>query len=313
VIRLPQTLAAVICLVAPLAAAGESTPSRFAIVEGVAADGAPTPLWIAVLERRGVDPAAADAQTRRPFTDAERAWIERIRGALPALEEELERLSRPFQPVTLPAAVAVVVGNRGASDAFTHDAATIGFDLAVLRREYGDAASAENADRIARLLRHETIHLLQKARPDLATKLDTPLRRAVAECWSEGHGNLESLSARWRNADGTLTATALETLDRLAPRFVARLTALACASPEAERELTRDLSNGPFVEKWGALPVALWLAREGATSPAALDDYVAKGPAAVWALSARNLAPELARALAEARAAADAGCGTRGR
>jgi hypothetical protein len=66
-----------------------------------------------------------------------------------------------------------------------------------------------------------------------------------------------------------------------------------------------DLASGPFDRKWGALPVALWLADEQARDPEALRRFVVAGPDGVWALAGRHLSPELAAALNEAKLAAE--------
>lgn len=114
------------------------------------------------------------------------------------------------------------------------------------------------------------------------------------ECSKEGLGNLRSLSSRWRESDGSLSSHAHETLDRLGPILVERLAALATASPESSATLLAGLSTGPFEHKWGALPVALWLAAEEAVDPGALAELVAGGPKAVLSLARRHLPPELA-------------------
>jgi hypothetical protein len=65
-----------------------------------------------------------------------------------------------------------------------------------------------------------------------------------------------------------------------------------------------DLSAGPFAEKWGALPAALWLAGETADSAGALRRFVAAGPPGVWALAERRMDPGLSVVLGEIRAVA---------
>lgn len=132
--------------------------------------------------------------------------------------------------------------------------------------------------------------------------LTTPADRALVEAWKEGLGNLHSLSARWRATD---SAAAREALAELGPRFVARMAALACATPEAAARLTSDLSRGRFERKWGALPVALWLATEPGDPVATQRAFVAAGPAGVWDLAGRRLPGPLARALHESREAAE--------
>ncbi len=212
--------------------------------------------------------------------------------------------SLSLQPIAPPVEVLIVLGNRGTSDAFTHDPTTIGFNLAALQAGYGGAGLGENGDRIDRFFRHEFVHLLQKAwlsvHPWVA---DSPVRSALLEIWAEGLGNYYSLSDRWMSQDGARSAAAASALAELEPRFVARLSALACTSPEAAAPLTADLSWGRFDQKWGALTAALWLEAEQKRSAAALRDFFRTGPGAVWDLADRHLPDALGAVLDEARAA----------
>jgi hypothetical protein len=113
----------------------------------------------------------------------------------------------------------------------------------------------------------------------------------------EGLGNLRSLSETWVGPGGALAPLARETLAELEPVLVERLAALAVARPEQEAELTAELSFGPFRKKWGALPVALWLAEETRGDERALRPFVASGAAGVLDLARRHLAPELSARL----------------
>jgi hypothetical protein len=254
-------------------------------------------LWLSMIHRLHGPDATPSSQ---PMTEAQQAWAALIRSRSQRWESEIPALSAHFAPVPGPEIATIAIGNGGGEDAFTHDATTIGFDVARLHAEYGDAASPENTARIDRFFRHEYTHLLQKAwlaqHPYTA---DTPLRAALLGIWKEGFGNYYSLSPRWR---GDL---AVKTLSELEPRFVARLAALACASPSTADALTADLSMGRFDQKWGALPVALWLDADASRSPDALRQFVLAGPDGVWNLAERHLSEDLRAVLREARVAAD--------
>jgi hypothetical protein len=185
----------------------------------------------------------------------------------------VDGLAEPFAPTEPPTGVLIVLGNRGAEDAFTHDSVTIGFDLAALQANYGAAGLPENRDRMDRFFRHEFVHLLQKAwASDHPLPMATPLQSALAEIWADGMGNYQSLSERWLSRDS-------------ADRLVA------------------DLSWGRFDRKWGALPAALWLEAEPGPPTETLRGFVAAGPAGVWTLADRHLAPSLRPVLREARMA----------
>lgn len=298
------------CLLLLLAATTGDARAEEAIriMVGVADSGVPTPQWSAMLRER-LPPARAveAARTRRPLGDAERGWLKLVRARVPLWDRDRQAVARPYAGVSPPPSVTVVVGNQAApgDDAFTHDATTIGFDLGELHSAYGDATRPENAVRIDRFFRHEYAHLMQRAwlsaHPWAA---ESALDTALLEIWKEGLGNYHSLSGRWAE-NGAATQVAKDTLAVLEPRFAARLAALACATPAQAAALTADLSRGPFDRKWGALPVALWLATEP-DADQALRAFVQAGPAGVWDLAARRLGAPLAAVVAEAKAGAPA-------
>jgi len=308
--RLPASLATALALLAASAAplGARAATERIEVHLGVDAAGAPSALWLELLARRLPEERVAEgAALVRPLTREERAWEERIRERTAVWLARLPELVALFEPVAPPRAVRVVLGNRLGEDAFTHDPTTVGFDLSRLVALYGDARSEENRDRIDRLYLHEHLHLLQKAWfPEHPQPMATPFELAELEIWTEGLGNHRSMSAKWRAEGGTPSAAARAALDRLEPRYVERMTALACAPPEEARRLTADLSNGPFAEKWGALTAALWLEREASADPTALRRFVQGGAAEVRELARRNLPPALFADLERARERADA-------
>ncbi len=221
----------------------------------------------------------------------EQGWTELIQSRMADWKTQAAPLTVSFAPIE-PPEFQIVLRTGGNRDAFTLDERTIAFDVSKLHALYGDATLPENRDRIDRFFRHEYVHLLQKAwlkkHPYPA---DTPLRAALLAIWTEGLGNYYSLSPRWHGE----SKVARDTLARLGPRFVARLAALACASDE---KLIADLSEGPFEEKWGALPAALWLRSES------IEAFVNAGPDGVWELAGKHLPADLRAALHEARGAA---------
>src|SRR5690606_24736540 len=181
------------------------------------------------------------ARLRRPLSSSDSAWIALIRARVPQWERELPGLAQTFAPIVPPERVSIVLGNRGANDAFTHDPVTIGFDVATLSAEYGDPNRVEIVERIDRLFRHEYVHLLQKAwLAEHPYDAGSPLRVALADVWAEGLGNYYPMSVRWRAANGAPSDAASRALQALEPRFAARLAALACAAPEQAAALTQD-------------------------------------------------------------------------
>lgn len=280
--------------------------ARLELVDGTDSVGMATHHWHAILRSRLTDSAyAAIRHVERPFTPDEHGWYDLIRGSLPRWESEIDDLSSLYDPAAPPPHVLIVAGNRGASDAFVHDARTIGFDLSALLSEYGSARLAANADRIDRLFRHEYSHLMQKAW--LATAPwtpDTPLETAILDMWLEGLATWYSFSEPWRATRAGHSPRALDALAEMEPRLIVRLAALTCAAPDHAPRLMADLSQGPFPQKWGSLPAALWLELDAARSPRpadALRPFIQAGPDAVWDLALRHLRPELRPLLREIR------------
>src|SRR5690606_3033648 len=134
------------------------------VIVGVTEAGDATDQWLSMLRRRLADePYDSVGRLRRPLSSSDSAWIALIRARVPQWERELPALARTFAPIVPPEHVSIVLGNRGATAAFTRGPVTIGFDVAALSAEYGDPHRDENVERIDRLFRHEYVHLLQKA------------------------------------------------------------------------------------------------------------------------------------------------------
>lgn len=281
-----------------------AAPASLELLAGVEENGRATVLWQAMIRKRLPDDAfAAVADLEKPLAAAERDWAALIHSRSAEWRREIPVLAAVFQPIPAPSA-RIVLGNRGGDDAFTHDAHTIGFDLERLYAMYGDASKPENTARIDRFFRHEYTHLLQKAwlqqHPYAA---DTPLAAALLGTWLEGMGNWYSMSDRWRATDGRESGKARETLAILAPRFIARLAALACTTESDANRLMADHSMGRFDRKWGALTAALWVEQEASVADDALRNFVQAGPEGVWALAKRHVEPSLAHVLEEIRTA----------
>lgn len=301
----PPALACFVGLSLVLLAPADPKPPTISVVEGYRPDGTATALWLAVLRRRLPLPAYDSvAALRPPLLPEQREWATLITTRAKRWSAAAIPLMRLFDSSSV-ASVTIVLGNHGAEDAFTHDSLTIGFDLAALVRVYGMAAQPENGDRLDRFFRHEFVHILQKRwlarRP---YEPQSPVEIALLDAWAEGLGNYYSLSPRWYPTPAGPSPVTTKALNQLQPRFLERMRGLACAEPAAAGPLLADLSAGPFDQKWGALPVALWLLADASGDPTALHRFAIAGPAGVWDLAERHLPPALRDSLRMVRATA---------
>lgn len=233
-----------------------------------------------------------------PFTEEQSLWAELIKRRAALWPDHIEKLRIPFPGISPPQVVAIILGNVGGSDAFIAENRNIAFDLSRMQLLYGPADSPSNTDRIDRFFAHEFTHLLHKEwRRVNKPIIESPLEQALWGCLTEGLGNYRSLSARWTDAQGNLSPHAKEVLSRLQPILVERLSALEHASDDEVDDLMNGLSMAPFEEKWGALPVALWLAQEARENESALQKWVDAGPWGIVDLAAKYLPAELAERL----------------
>lgn len=260
---------------------------------GVNENGLPTQHWLKAIEKRhDAETLAGFAKTARPYNDAEVLWQQLIVQKLPAWTAMIDSMRIPFSGITAPDTVYILPGNQGGSDAFVSAPITICFNLEKMGQFYGAATSAANDGRIDRFFAHEFTHVLHKVwRQQNPQKIETPLERALWECMTEGLGNYRSLSAKWMAGKGILSDHANKVLDRLQPVFVERISALATADEATADSLLKGLSTGKFDRKWGALPVALWLAQEAQGNDENLRTWVNLGTGGILIL-ARKYLPE---------------------
>jgi hypothetical protein len=275
-----------------------ATDSRTELIVrlGQHSDGRPTEEWMrAIAGYNNEQSLHKISRTSTPITEEQSLWAELIEQRAVLWPDHIEKLRIPFPGISPPEVVAIVLGNVGGSDAFIAENRNIAFDLSRMQSLYGSANSPSNTDRADRFFAHEFTHLLHKEwRRVNKPKIETPLEQALWGCLAEGLGNYRSLSARWADARGDLSPHAKEVLARLQPILVERLSALEHASVNEADVLMNGLSMGPFEEKWGALPVALWLALEARDDESVLQKWVDAGPWGVLDLAAKYLPADLA-------------------
>ncbi len=270
-----------------------------ALQPGVDENGLPTQHWLKAIEKRhNAEVLTGFAKTARRYNSAETRWLQLITKKLPVWTTMVDSMRIPFSDIPAPDTVYILPGNQGGSDAFVSAPITICFNLEKLGQFYGAATSAANDDHIDRFFAHEFTHVLHKVwRRQNSQKIETPLERALWECMTEGLGNYRSLSGKWQDGNGNLSAHANKVLDRLQPIFAARMSALATANEVEADSLLKGLSTGKFERKWGALPVALWLAQEAQGNDENLRPWVNAGPSGILKLARKYLPEELQKKL----------------
>jgi len=267
--------------------------------------GRPTRPWIdAIRDRVSAGELAEIAATVRTLTPDEQGWAELITRIAPVWFAGVAELNAPFRQVTPPARPQVVLGHGGGDDAFGTPPDVVAFDLSALATAYADRDESAREALMSRLLSHEYTHLL------VAPFLDSlgwteawaqarPYRWALRVLYNEGLGNMRSVEgdARWTVPSGQPTDRAREALTRLTPILAKRLQALAAdPAPDLAKDLLRNISQGPFAEKWGALPMALWLAADTGFQPERIARWIEAGPPGMLRLAAAYAAPPYAAA-----------------
>jgi hypothetical protein len=295
-----------------LGASGLSTLRTFAaerqrldVVLAIDPAGRPTRPWLdAIRDRVSAGELDEIAATARPLTPDERGWSDLIGAIAPVWFAGVALLNAPFRHVTPPARPQVVLGHGGGDDAFGTPPNVMAFDLSALATAYDDRDEGAREALMSRLLSHEYTHLLAVPYLDLIGWTEAwgnarPYRRALRVLYNEGLGNMRSVEgdARWTTPSGQPTDRAREALARLTPILAGRLQALAGdPAPDVAKNLLRNISQGPFAEKWGALPMALWLAADTGFQPERIARWVEAGPPGTLQLAAARADPAYAEA-----------------
>ncbi len=281
----------------PASAVGRQT---FKVIVAVDQHGRVRPVWIdAIRDRISEADLATVRATAKPLSAEETAWIAFVREVAPAWFKRLPQLNAPFPRVTPPRAVRIVLGNQGGDDAFGVGPDIVAFDLSSLAKAYGTDRN-KALQIMPRLLSHEYTHLLINPylagigwSPEWAAQ--DPFLLALRTLFNEGIANMRSIEGAetWVTPSGQLTAMAQDTLTKLQPILIERLRGLrADPSPDLAKTLLRNISQGPFAGKWGALPIALWLATDTGFAPEKIAGWVDKTPAGILLLAVKMADPQ---------------------
>ena len=273
---------------------GGSAPGQTILVERAVSNERLSARWLQAIASR-VEPALLDSMSslRRNYTTAETAWLRLLETRAGYWGPWLDSLAVPFVPISLPDTILVMAGYSGSDDGFTFQGNTVCFDLTALQDNYGDAADSVNLNRIDRLFAHEFTHLLHKEWARATHLRLTDFRDSILwECIYEGIGMYRSLTPKWLPVNGQLPPLTEKTLQELYPRFrnrIGRIQSGQALTEEEKQHLHKNLSRGQVHQKWGALPVAIWLSLEAAGEDRNLQRWIRKGPEGVLDLARKYL------------------------
>lgn len=250
--------------------------------------------WKMALETR-MSTARIDSFARllRALTKEELEWEKLIAAKARYWNSFKDSLQQPFGKLPISDTIYVMLGFMGSDDGFTFGLQTVCLDLTALQSAYGDAQLPENRERIDRIFSHEYTHLLHKLWAKRFSYVPRTYKDSIWwECLYEGIGMYRSLNPKWLPVNNELPAITKRTLEKLVPILVDRLIRIETASnlSEGEKEqLHTNLSRGMVNQKWGAFPVAIWLALEADENPGNLAKWIARGPSIISELAIRWL------------------------
>jgi len=229
------------------------------------------------------------SQVKRSLTKEENEWYELIGSRTKQWIQLKDSLKVPFGNIYINDTTYVFLGYQGSDDGFTYQYQTVCFDLSALQNAYGSAKDSINTNRMDRLFAHEYTHLLSKewARQK-ELKLTNYKDSILWECIYEGMGMYRSMSTKWFPIGDSLSDVSLRTFESLYPIFSEHLTTIHTSKELSEVDkirLHKNLSRGSMKQKWGALPVGVWLALEANGDDKNLIQWINKGPDAVIPLA----------------------------
>ena len=260
---------------------------------GLGKDGKPTNFWMeAIRGRVSPDVFALISERKKKLSAQEIAWADKIQKTIPLFKKELPNLELPFAAVGPLEKAILVFGNQGGPDGFTCSLEHICLDLSQWALNYGQPTESESTDRILRILSHEYTHLLTKLHLGLNPYEPTnALEKALLDLYVEGLGHYYSLSSKWISPRGELSDLSKERLQQSEKVFITRLKLLKEDERASYAQLTAGMNDGKFEQKWGALPIALWLSKETGRDPLKLRSWVDRGPFGVLALAQAHIHP----------------------
>lgn len=232
-------------------------------------------------------------QVKRKLTEEEFQWHNLIQRKVKLWPQMIDSIKIPFGNINIDDTTYVLLGYLGNDDAFTFQSQTVCFDLTALNNAYGSALNSANFNRIDRFFAHEYTHLLSNEWARLNKLQISNYQDSILwECIYEGIGMYRSMSAKWFPVGDSLSEVAAKTFEKLYPEFTERMSTIFTSETLTEKEkeaLHKNLSRGSMTQKWGALPVGVWLALESNDDDKNLIPWIDKGPDAVLLLAKKYL------------------------
>ena len=272
---------------------GQSLSKTVVTIPGLTGDHI-SPGWKKAIEpRMSAEEFDSMSALRRNLTSEENDWFNLIKSKTDRWNTLRDSLSKPFSLSKTPDTIFVLLGAFGSDDAFTYGLDTVCMDLTATQNNYGAAFSPKNSNLIDRIFAHEFTHLLHKEwMLENGLVLRTFKDSLLWECIYEGLGMYRSMPPRWMPTNGGLPDTTKTALEELCPVFVDRLikanTSEGLTDME-KRNIEAGLSRGKVLKKWGAFPVAIWLALEANGDDKKLIPWINHGPESIILLAKKYL------------------------
>jgi hypothetical protein len=291
-----------------------SAARRISVTVAIDRNGRPTPQWIGLIKDRiDANELAGVRMNPRALSGDDNQWIALIRQGAPEWMKAVGQLDASFRPAPAPpASIAVVIGADGGDDAFWTAPDIIAFDLSALGNAYGTSDPAGHPAQIDRLLSREYTRLRLNAylagvgwSPEQVAR--DPFLAALRGLYVQGLATLRGIEGnpRWLAPDGTPTPEAKKVLAELQPVMVERLKGLLVnRSPDASNAWLREMTQGPLNRRWGALPMALWLASDTNYESGRIATWIEGNPDGILQLAAGQADRKYQRAFADLQAAA---------
>ncbi len=291
---------------------GRAPARRLTVTVAIDRQGRGTPQWIELIRGRiDANELAGVQMSPRALSDDDNHWIATIKATVPTWFKDTGAIDAPFRQTPPPPALAVIIGALGGDDAFWTQPDIIAFDLSALNNGYGYDDPASRPALVNRLLSREYTRLRLNAYldsagwpPEWAAK--DPFLAALRTLYVQGLATLRGIEGdrRWLNEDGTPTAEAKKALAELQPVMIERLKGLlANRSPQASNAWLHEMSQGPLDRRWGALPIALWLAGDTGYDAGRIAAWIEGKPDGILQLAAGQADRKYQRAFTDLQGA----------